>query len=209
MWKYSLLALTAALFVSCGYRERPTLEYMPDMYRQISVQAQEYDSTADNHTAMRMPVTGTVPRGYEPYTLGLGDTIQAAALVNPLPMTEEVLEAGRKYYMTYCVVCHGALGDGLGYIVPKFTQPPSLLSDKIRNWPDGRIYHVASLGQGLMPSYATQVLPRQRWAIIHYLRALQRAAQPTAEDLRLYPESEFTFEDDLPDTAKAKLWPDR
>jgi mono/diheme cytochrome c family protein len=185
------------------------MEYMPDMYRQWSLQAQEYDSTTVNGVGMRQPVAGTVPRGYEPYTLGKMDTVQAAELVNPLERTEEVLESGRKYFNTYCIVCHGALGDGRGFIVPKFTQPPSLLSDKIRNWPDGRIYHVITLGQGLMPSYASQVLPRQRWAIIHYVRALQRAAAPTKEDLKLYPESEFTFEDDLPDTAAAKLWPER
>jgi mono/diheme cytochrome c family protein len=97
----------------------------------------------------------------------------------------------------------------MGYIVPKFTQPPSLLSDKIRNWPDGRIFHVISRGQGLMPSYESQVPTRQRWAVIQYVRALQRAAAPTAADLKRYPDSEFTFEDDLPDTAKPQLWPER
>jgi mono/diheme cytochrome c family protein len=209
MWKYSFLALIALLFISCGYREHPNLEYMPDMYRQWSLQAQEYDSTTADGVGMRMPVAGTVPRGYEPYRFGLTDTTEAAALHNPLPGTEEVLATGRKYYMTYCVVCHGAIGDGMGYIVPKFTQPPTLLSEKIVDWPDGRIYHVISAGQGLMPDYAAQLLPRQRWAVIYYLRALQRAANPSVEDLKLYPESEFTFEDDLPDTAKATLWPDR
>jgi mono/diheme cytochrome c family protein len=199
------LIFGALMMISCGYRETPQLEYMPDMYRQWSVQAQEYDSTNATGVAMRMPVNGTVPRGYEPYRFGLADTSQAAAMKNPYPPTQEILETGRKYYLTYCVVCHGALGDGHGYIVPKFTQPPPLFSEKVKNWPDGRIYHTISLGQGLMPSYATQILPQQRWAIIHYVRALQRAASPTEEDLKLLPESKLAFESDLPDTGRVKV----
>lgn len=209
MLRYSLLLLGAILMISCGYREYPQLEFMPDMYQQISLQAQEYDSTTENGVGMRQPVEGTVPRGWEPYTLELLDTTAAAELVNPLLPTQDVLEAGRKYYMNYCIVCHGTTGDGIGYIIPKFTQPPVLYSDKVKNWPDGRLYHVITKGQGLMSSYASQLLPQQRWAVIHYVRALQRAATPTAEDLELYPDSEFTFEDDLPDTAEQKLWPER
>jgi mono/diheme cytochrome c family protein len=120
-----------------------------------------------------------------------------------------VLEAGRKYYNTFCVVCHGVVGDGKGYIVPKFTQPPSLLSDKVRNWPDGRIYHIATVGQGLMPSYKQQIPSEQRWAIIHYLRALQRAAAPLPGDSLAMVEGHYKFEDDAPDTAKAVAWPKR
>ena len=128
---------------------------------------------------------------------------------NPLPATPEVIEAGQKYYNNYCIVCHGARGDGLGFIVPKMTMPPQLFNDKVMKWSDGRIYHVITHGQGLMMSYATQLLPEQRWAIIHYVRALQRAARPTEEDLRLAKMSPYTLDDDLPDTAKAKLWPEK
>ena len=201
MLKYSLLILSAIVMISCEHRETPQLEYMPDMYRQLSVQAQEFDPASENGVAMRMPVEGTVPRGYEPYRYGFADTVQVDAMVNPYRPTKENLDVGKKYYMTYCVVCHGATGDGYGYIVPKFTQPPSLYSDKLMNWTDGRIYHTITIGQGLMPNYASQLLPKQRWAVVNYVRALQRAAHPTAEDLKLSEGSEFTFEDDLPDTA--------
>ena len=71
-------------------------------------------------------------------------------------------------------------GQGDGYIVPKFPRPPTLQSDKVRNWPDGNIYHVITMGQNLMPSYASQILPADRWAVIHYVRALQRSQHPTA-----------------------------
>jgi mono/diheme cytochrome c family protein len=182
---------------------------MPDMYRQMSLRPQEPDPTAPASVGMRVPPPGTVPRNYEPYMLAMADTAAANAINNPLPPTPEVLEAGRKYFNNYCIVCHGARGDGLGFIVPKMTMPPQLFNDKVMKWSDGRIYHVITHGQGLMMSYATQLLPEQRWAVIHYVRALQRAARPTEEDLRLARMSPYTLDDDLPDTAKAKLWPEK
>jgi mono/diheme cytochrome c family protein len=208
MWARSLLLMGLAVgFVSCKTKPITQLEYMPDMYRQMSVRAQEYDATAPGGVGMRQPVIGTVPRGYEPYTIALTDTTAANKLVNPMARTADALAAGKKYYNTYCIVCHGARGDGMGYIVPKFTMPPVLFSDKVVNWTDGRLYHTITMGQGLMPSYASQILPEQRWAIVHYVRALQRAARPTAADLAAAKTSTLTLENDLPDTGKTVLWP--
>lgn len=209
MSKLSLLLLTAFLLVSCGKKSMPTLEYMPDMYRQISMKAQEWDAHGVNGVGMKTPPAGTVPVNYEPYTIPLLDTVAANALQNPLTATSEVIEAGRKYYNTFCVVCHGVNGDGKGYIVPKFTMPPSLLSEKLLAWPDGRIYHTISMGQGLMPNYRQQVPSDKRWAIIHYVRALQRAAVPLPEDSLAMKQGHFSFLDDEPDTAKPVLWPKR
>jgi mono/diheme cytochrome c family protein len=204
-----ILLLAALLSISCGKKSVPTLEYMPDMYRSPAQKAQELDPHTANGVGMRTPPVGAIPVDFEPYSYGLLDTLPAHAMVNPLTPSKEVLEAGRKYYNTFCVVCHGVIGDGKGYIVPKFTQPPSLLSDKVRNWPDGRIYHIATVGQGLMPSYKQQVPSDQRWAIIHYLRALQRAAAPMPGDSLAMVEGHYSFQDDAPDTAKAVDWPKR
>jgi len=208
VWKYSLLLLlTALVLASCKTKSYPQIEYMPDMYRQPSLHPQEYDSTAPNGVGMRPPVAGTVARGYEPYTVAIADTNAANALVNPLQPTEDVLAAGKKYFNTYCIVCHGARGDGRGFIVPKFTMPPVLFSDKVMAWPDGRIFHTMTMGQGLMPSYATQIPAAYRWTIVYYVRALQRAAHPTPEDLQVAKRSMITLDSDLPDTGSAQRWP--
>ena len=199
----------ALLLSACQRKSITQLEYMPDMYRQPSVQPQEFDPTAPGGIGMRLPVPGTVARGYEPYHFAMADTLGANTLPNALPATAEVLMTGRKYFEVYCIVCHGATGDGHGYIVPKFTMPPVLYGDKVRAWSDGRIYHVITHGQGLMPSYASQIPPEQRWAIIHYVRALQRAAYPSAEDLQAARGSAIGFESDLPDTGKPERWPAR
>jgi hypothetical protein len=55
----------------------------------------------------------------------------------------------------------------------------------VSGWPDGRIYHVVTRGQNLMPNYASQILPEDRWAVIHYIRALERSAHPEPQDLRV------------------------
>ena len=178
----ALVALLAA--AGCGTKTQPTLEYMPDMSYGPRLAAQHEDPLRPGEPVMRNPVPGTVPRDYTPYRFAQADTAQAMAeLTNPLPRTAEVLGRGQRVYMTYCVVCHGPKGDGQGYIVPKFPMPPALFSDKVRNWPDGRIFHIITRGQNLMPSYASQILPEDRWAAIHYVRALQRAAHPNPQDL--------------------------
>jgi mono/diheme cytochrome c family protein len=177
----TFLLLLSGIFISgCdGKHEKPTFEYMPDMMDQPSIRPQrEY---------MPPPVTDTWPRGYTPYpyTVDQGD-LAGANLQNPLPMTMDNLKKGQKIFNTYCIVCHGPTAKGNGFIVPKFPSPPSLNSDKVRNWTDGRIYHVITLGQNLMPSYAGQIQPNDRWAVIHYLRAIQHATAPTPDDVEAF-----------------------
>jgi len=179
-----LPAVLLLLAAGCSTKSQPTLEYMPDMAYGPRVAAQHEDPTRPGEPVMRMPVEGTVPRGFAPYRYAAAESLLAQAeLSNPLPRSAEVLARGQRIYMTYCVVCHGETGDGQGYIVPKFPMPPSLYSDKVRGWNDGRIFHVMSRGQNLMPAYASQILPEDRWAAIHYVRVLQRAAHPLPQDV--------------------------
>ncbi|MBF0491526.1 MAG: c-type cytochrome [Deltaproteobacteria bacterium] len=174
----SLMALLSVLAACGGTSEKPPFEYMANMTNSPAVKAYE--------EVPRKPVEGTIPRNFHPYpyTKEEGDKAGAEG-VNPLPLTKEVFAKGQLQFNSYCIVCHGPKGEGDGYIIPKFPKPPSLLSDKVRNWPDARIYHVISMGQNLMPSYATQIRQEDRWAVIHYVRALQRAANPTGEDIAL------------------------
>jgi mono/diheme cytochrome c family protein len=149
---------------------------MPDMVYSPALKAQKEGS-------MRMPVKGTIERNFEPYHY-TDVTVAGRELKNPLQPTAQVLARGQSVFNTYCIVCHGPNGEGDGYIVPKFPRPPSLQSDKIRGYPDGSIYHVISMGQNLMPSYASQISPGDRWATIYYVRALQRSKHPSADDMK-------------------------
>jgi mono/diheme cytochrome c family protein len=182
------LAVFVAAMSLCGCSHRktkPAFEYMANMAYSATIKAQNEDPMHPGMSAMRPPVPGTVPRGFTPYRYAAADSLLAQRdLVNPLPRTAEVLGRGQRVFMTYCVVCHGPEGDGQGYIVPKFPKPPSLLSEKVTGWPDGRIFHLVTRGGTLMPSYASQILPEDRWAVILYVRALQRAAHPSPRDLK-------------------------
>lgn len=180
-----LLAVLVVLSASC-FRDRNQREwqYMPDMYRSDAIKAQE--AGADGESLMRLPAAGSVPRDVEIYRHAITDTLAAYSMVNPLPVNEAVLETGRKYYDIFCAVCHGPRGAGDGPIIPKMPPPPDLSSAKVRQWPDGRIHHVIVHGQGNMPGYRSTVDAATRWAIIRYLRVIQRAENPTDEDLERY-----------------------
>jgi len=175
----NLISVLAVLFFvsACAdSADKPTWEYMYHMGDNPAVKAQE--------ERMRVPPVGTIPRGFTPYPYGKDDgDIAGVSLKNPLKATEDNFLIGQERYNTFCVVCHGETGDGDGYIVPKFPRPPTLLSKKVADWSDGRMFHVITKGQNLMPSYAVQVAEKDRWAIIYYVRALQRAGKPSKADI--------------------------
>lgn len=171
-----LLLIFSSLTACSKTKENPPWEYMPNMIDNLAVKAFREPG--------RMPVAGTFPQGYIPYPFTKDEGDKAGVeLQNPLSYTLENFQEGQALYDVYCIVCHGPKGQGDGTIVPKFPRPPTLLSDKVRAWSDGRLYHVMTMGQNLMPSYATQIKPQDRWAIALYMRALQRATKPTPEDV--------------------------
>ena len=105
-------------------------------------------------------------------------------LVNPLLPTAANLARGKSKFLTFCSPCHGNFARGESRLQGQFPKPPTLHSDKVRNWPDGNIYNVITEGQNAMPSYASQIPREDRWAIILYLRALQRAQHPKESDFK-------------------------
>lgn len=94
----------------------------------------------------------------------------------PVPIDRPLLEAGRVQFDVICAACHGVLGDG-DSIVATFMErrPPSLHEPRIRELPPGRIYEVIREGYGFMPSYATHLNAKDTWAVVAYVRALQRS----------------------------------
>ena len=176
--------VVAAVFLTGCHPDKPASEFMPDMYESTSFKAQKEDPFSKDGAAARVPPEGTVPRDFEPYHYALNEGAKAGQeLKNPLLMTKANMDRGQKIFNTYCIVCHGPKGVGLGYVVPPFPRPPSLYSDKVVGWKDGQIYHTITKGQANMPSYATQIQPEDRWAVILYVRAIQRAAHPTTDEL--------------------------
>jgi mono/diheme cytochrome c family protein len=133
---------------------------------------------------MRNPVTGTVSRDNIPYMYkGMPDSL-VKFMSNPLPVTQSILEKGKSKFNTYCSPCHGYFAKGDSRLNGQFPSPPSLHTDKVKNWSDGNIFHVVMNGQNVMPSYAKQISRDDIWAIIHYIRVLQRSQNATDADMQ-------------------------
>ncbi len=153
------------------------------MWLQKRIDSQSESNFFPNKFGMREPVNGTVARGFMPYEYkGMPDSM-VKLLSNPLPISKKVLERGQDRFNIFCSPCHGYQGDGEGRLRGQFPKPPTLHSEKVRNWADGNIYHVITNGQNVMPSYAEQVSRDDRWAIIHYIRSLQRSHNASDSDL--------------------------
>lgn len=153
------------------------------MHNQFKVNPQQRSNLFKDGRSMQRPVDGTVARGYMPYEYaGMPDSL-VKLLSNPIPMNEKSIERGKKQFNTYCSPCHGYFGAGDSRLNNQFPNPPTLHSKKVREWADGNIYHVITNGQNVMPSYAKQVSRDDRWAIINYIRVLQRAENAKDTDL--------------------------
>jgi mono/diheme cytochrome c family protein len=92
----------------------------------------------------------------------------------PLPLTQELLARGQDRYNIFCSPCHGLQGDGQGMVTMRgMKHPPTYHQDRLRNEPNGYFFDVITYGFGAMNGYSAQLEPRDRWAIVAYVRALQ------------------------------------
>lgn len=183
----SFLGVTSLVVAATTYFVLNQLLFMPPfnwMHEQFRVNPQTSTSFFNDNFGMRTPVEGTVARGFLPYPFKGKPADAEKFLVNPLIPTKEVLDLGKQKYLTFCSPCHGDFGMGDSRLRGQFPNPPTLHSDKLRNMRDGGIYHIITEGQNIMPGYASQISEEERWAIVHYIRVLQRSVNPKESDLR-------------------------
>lgn len=133
-----------------GVKLFPAVLPMVHMEDQAKLNAQEASAFFKDGHGMQLPVQGTVARGHMPYTFKSQD--EAAALVNPLPRSPEVLKEGKRAYENHCVVCHGPLGTGEPTLTAAYgAKPADLRSETFEAYPDGTIYHVIVRGKAPCP----------------------------------------------------------
>jgi mono/diheme cytochrome c family protein len=184
--KFIMLLLVIAVVVSGGtYLMLNKLMYITPfnwMMEQDKLNPQHSSELFSNDYGMRTPVEGTVAKGFIPYPY-MGVTNPTEVLSNPFLPTKENIELGKAKYFTYCSPCHGDFGDGDSRLRGQFPNPPTLHSNRGREFSDGMIYHIITNGQNVMPSYASQITREERWAIINYIRVLQRAKNASDSDL--------------------------
>ena len=134
------------------------------------------DFFADQRSA-RPPVEGTVARGqlHEDMYFYTGKIGNNPGDYMPFPVTKEVLERGRERFNIFCAPCHSRLGDGNGFVPSRgfARKPPSYHIPRLQKAPLGYFFDVMTNGFGIMPDYASQISPQDRWDIVAYIRALQ------------------------------------
>ncbi len=145
------------------------------MLQQPSIKTQEGSETGE--ILMRTPPENTRARN-QSYYIYEGQPVQAEKnLKNPFhgQLSPALIGLGQRQYEKACIVCHGVKGDGQGLVAIKMAvKPPSLLTQKVMDFSDGRIYHIIYEGQGLMGAYKKQVSrEKDRWALVNYIRMLQ------------------------------------
>jgi mono/diheme cytochrome c family protein len=185
------IALTAmSFFASCDKMDpnSPGVEYMPDMYRSPSFETNSLTTVGKNHDTIccnRLPVPGTIARGFMPYTLtndSTGYGLAGRTLHNPLPNTPEITEQGKIIYGKFCVHCHGIAGMGDGKVGLKLPGPPPAYSGAaLKDLPEGKMFHTITYGKGLMGSHASQLSQEDRWKVIRYVQTLQGKKDAPAE----------------------------
>lgn len=172
---------------------KPPLEVFPDMDRQARYKPQaENEFFADGRNDRPIPA-GTVARGNyfnqkQVFSAGfedthLGDTAflegknPDGSFVEKLPIevTYELIEQGKEKYDIFCTTCHGAAGDGNGVTKPYGILAATYHDDRLRNETDGYLFDVITNGKGRMLPLNDRITPEERWAIVLYLRALQKS----------------------------------
>ncbi len=140
---------------------------------------------------MQSPPEGTVAVGLvkedDAYYRG-GEGPDHWVTTNPVKVTADLMERGKDRFTIYCTPCHGQTGVGNGIVIKRgFMVPPNFHDERILTMADGQIFSTISNGARLMPSYGKQIPEEDRWAIVAYIRALQRSQRATISDV---PESE-------------------
>ncbi|PWB73656.1 quinol:cytochrome C oxidoreductase [candidate division GN15 bacterium] len=166
----------------------PPVHLNPSMFNQQKLNPQSPDPLFADGAGMRTPPSGTVARGFlredSIYYTGLvHDTTPVE--MSPVPTTLAVLKRGQERFNIYCSPCHSRIGDGKGMIVQRGLNPPppSFHDDRLLRVGDGHFFHVMTEGIRTMPPYKYQVRVDDRWAIVAYIRALQRSERATEKDV--------------------------
>jgi hypothetical protein len=144
------------------------------------------DFFGDQRSA-RPLVEGTVARGQlrEDTYFYTGKVRSSPGDYMPFKVTKEVLERGRERFDIYCAPCHSRLGDGNGFVPLRgfSRRPPSYHIPRLQKAPLGYFYDVMTNGFGIMPDYASQISPQDRWNIVAYIRALQLSPSASSADV--------------------------
>jgi mono/diheme cytochrome c family protein len=186
-----VLATLALLPFACAYRARhtqspvPRIHLLQGMDNQPRYKSQQVNPLFADSREARPPVAGTVARGRLDDDDGLNRGIRGGTWIDtfPVPVTAPLVSRGQERYRIYCAPCHGLAGYGDGIVAARadrlqegtWVPPSSMHIASVLARPVGHIFNTITNGIRTMPSYGSQIPVDDRWAIVAYVRALQRA----------------------------------
>lgn len=204
---------TVVVLSFAGFRgtksPNPPIEIFRDMDHQPKYQPQHASGFFADGRAARKPVAGTIPMGYEMkgayfqaparngtfkpsaftnlptyFNTGKMGDVYGDGFPTELTIDEAFLQRGHERYDINCAPCHGKTGQGNG-VIGQFGMVAiaNLLDERIRTQPDGQIYSTVTNGKNTMGAYGPQIAVDDRWAIVAYIRALQKSQSVKLADL--------------------------
>lgn len=172
---------------------RPRVQLIQDMAKQPKVKTQAANPLFADGRAMRPPVPGTVAHGEleEDDAYWAGRDAGGWVTAFPVQVTERLMQRGQERYDIFCAPCHGLAGFGDGPVAKRadalqegtWTPPSSYHTDLVRGRPVGHLFNTITNGIRNMPAYASQIPVADRWAIVLYVRALQRSQDASVADV--------------------------
>lgn len=198
IYVFVIVTVVSVLGFRGSTSQKPPLRIFPDMDEQARYKPQAYTDFFADKRQDRPAVPGTVAmipehlQVYAKYDTFEADSYLASGKTDdgeygngiPLPVDNTFIKLGQEKYTIFCSRCHGETGDGNG-ITKQYgmAATPSYHTERIRTQPDGMIYETIVHGRNLMGPYGAKLRIRERWAIVAYLRALQRAQMGTVDDV--------------------------
>jgi mono/diheme cytochrome c family protein len=186
---YSRLLLVGLVATVAACRgqvsEEPPVHLIPDMDWQPKYDEQGSSAFFADGRAERPLVEGTVARGsfHEDEAVSTGKIGNAWVNKAPVTVDEKLIRRGEQRYNIYCTPCHDQTGAGNGTVVQRGFPRPVSLHENAPKYPDGQIFDIITHGIRNMPAYAAQVPVNDRWAIVAWLRVLQRSQRATLADV--------------------------
>jgi mono/diheme cytochrome c family protein len=209
-WVSSVLIMLAALSLlpfACIYKARqsqsasPRIHLVQGMDNQPRFKSQQVNPLFADTREARPPVEGTIAQGRLDEDDGLNKGMRDGTFIAtfPVPVTEPLLKRGQERFQIYCAPCHGLAGYGDGIVAVRadrlqegtWVPPSSMHVASVLARPVGHLFNTITNGIRTMPSYGSQIPVADRWAIVAYVRALQRAGHAKASVLTLEERSKL------------------
>jgi mono/diheme cytochrome c family protein len=192
----SLLGFRGSVFTKPPLMVFPTT-FFPEMNQQAKYRPQAASEFFADGRADRPLPSGVVSRNPlrnddHLYRGKAADGQWARGFPAAVTIDAQRIERGRERFTIYCQPCHGALGDGKGIVTQyNWGAPANFHSDIFRNMAEGQIFDTITNGAKTMFPYGDKLVPEDRWAVIAYVRALQRAQNSRVEDVEVSHKSEL------------------